>query len=609
MKKSRNIIKLKLLRRRLALSNLPITIKLFLCFGFFMLFFVLMSFVNFTNYKDDKQKAVLDTIVQYNNQAIIKIDDYMKDLNTITKYPLIRTTRDSEFLNSMEAFYDFGVRNLNFSTNCDYIFDEIQDYKKYIQSVFIFNSQGLSEFKMFASAKSADYNPKNEKWFSESIKNYGKPVIVSTFQFPHVTDLRDKPIYVFSMVRAIVKLPPRKVIGIIQVNTKVTFFEEICNKMLISPGQRIVVVDDAGSIIFDTEKSNIAKKLEYEVLQNISNSKVGASSVTINNSKNLISYNTSKSTGWKIVNIIPVKELNKGIDKMAQTTVILTIGSILAAFLLIILISRQIVRPIKKLLVLMKFVQKGDFDVKIRLRSRDEIGVLAKAFNTMSNKIKRLIQEVYIDKLKEKELELQLLQNQINPHFLYNSLDAINMMADINNDTETSKMAMALGKILRYGISKNNHIVKISEELSNIKEYILLQEIRFSDIYQIRTGVDPDILEYTTIKLILQPLVENAINHGVYSLDYGGLVDIIGYKEGRNIVFEVKDNGKGMDETKVASLNDYINDRNNSYKSIGLKNVNKRIKLQYGDDYGITIKSEINKGTCIRAVIPCIEGV
>lgn len=609
VKKSKKIIKLKLLRRKLALRNLPITVKLFLCFGFFMLFFIIMSFGNYTYYKSDKQKAVLETVVQYNNQAITKIDDYIKDLNTITKYPLIRTTRDSEFLNSMENFYDHGVRNLNFSINCEYIFDEIQDYKKNIQSVYIYNSEGLSEFKMFASAKSADYNPKNEKWFSKSIENYGKPVIVSTYQLPHVTDLRDNPMYVFSMVRAIVKLPPRKVIGIIQVNTKVTFFEEICSKMLISPGQRIAIVDDSGHILYDTEKANIAKKLEEDIWQTISNTDAGSSSIAIDNSKYLINYNMSKSTNWKIVNIIPVAELNKGIDKMAQNTVILTSGSILAALLLIILISRQIVRPIKKLMLLMKIVQKGDFNVKIRLRSRDEIGVLANAFNTMSNKIRRLIQEVYIDKLKEKELELQLLQNQINPHFLYNSLDAINMMADINNDTETSKMAMALAKILRYSVSKSNHIVKISEEVLYIKEYILLQKIRFSDIYQIRINVDPDILEYTTIKLILQPLVENAINHGVYSLDYGGCVDINGYREDSNIVFEVIDNGKGMDKSKVDSLNGYINDLNNSFKSIGLKNVNKRIKLHYGDNYGIIIKSEMDKGTCIRAIIPCIESV
>jgi two-component system sensor histidine kinase YesM len=251
-------------------------------------------------------------------------------------------------------------------------------------------------------------------------------------------------------------------------------------------------------------------------------------------------------------------------------------------------------------------VEKGDFDAKVKIEGKDEVNQLASTFNNMTDKIKKLINEVYINKIRQKELEMQMLQNQMNPHFLYNTLESIHMMAEVNRDKEVSRMARTLGKLLRYGIGRKQEQVTVKEEVEHLEDYIMLQKVRFEDIFVITVNVDRSLYECIIIKMILQPLVENAVYHGMENRSEGGKIEVKGYKSGEKIVFEVVDNGKGIDETQVKKLNDYINDRNNSFKSIGLKNINKRIRLYYGSLYGVEITSKIGIGTILKVIVPYI---
>jgi two-component system sensor histidine kinase YesM len=199
-----------------------------------------------------------------------------------------------------------------------------------------------------------------------------------------------------------------------------------------------------------------------------------------------------------------------------------------------------------------------------------------------------------------------MLQSQINPHFIYNTLESISMMATINDDDTTSDMASALGSILRYGISNYNAEVLVKDEIDNLEQYILLQDIRFNSMYTISIKMDSDIQSLRIIKLILQPIVENAIYHGMKNVRSNGKIEVIGNNEREILNFYVVDNGKGMDTKQTKLLNEYINDQNNCFKSIGLRNVNKRIKLRYGNDYGLFISSNPESGTKVHIKVPCV---
>lgn len=607
MNNEKFLAKMSLILSKLSLKNITILVRLFMGFGFVFLIMVLLSYITFTFYKNDKEDSTMSVIHQMNSQTMNKIDDYMMDLNSITKLPLINETNEINFIDELETFNETNVSSLAFQKLTSQLFYKIFNYKTYINSVFIFNLNGKSEYNMLRASLYKEYNPKDEKWFRKTLESHGDPVAVSTFILPNISYNSDKPIYTFSMARAIINIDAYKVTGIIMVNNDIRFLESLCQKMLIVPNQRVLIIDREGAIVYDTIKENITQKFDGTLFQMTAQSNDETKRIKINQTDFIVSYNTSEYVGWKVVNIIPVNELNKNINQLRNSTALITFLLILLASLFVFIFSRQIVKPLKKLILLMKIVEKGDFDVKIKVEGNDEIGQVASTFNNMTGRIEKLINEDYINKIKQKDLELQMLQNQINPHFLYNTLESVRMIAEMNRDRKISSMVKSLGNFLRYSISRKQPLVKIKEEIEHLEDYIMLQKVRYENIYEIIVNIDQSLYENVIIKLILQPIVENAIYHGIENKGTGGKIDIYGYREGSNIIFEVIDNGKGMDSNKVGMLNDYINGLNASFTSIGLINVNRRIKLHYGDIYGLEISSTPNIGTKVKVTVPCID--
>ncbi len=595
------------IRKRYRFGNIPILSKLFIAFGLVFISMISLSLIMFVKYKEDKEISTISVIQQMNIQTIGKIDDYINDIKNATKMPLFKESLENDFIYELSQFNRKNTRSLIFQNLSEQIFHRIFNFNDSVHSVFLFNLKGLSVYKMLGSSLSSEYNPKDEEWFKQSIDNFGRPVVIGTFKIPNAVDYSNKPVFVFSVSRGIVDVNSSNFAGIILLNNKIDVLSNLCKKMIMVPEQRVFIIDSLGKVIYDTVESNITHPIDSRLLDEIEDITNGSKEMNYNGTKILADFRTSDITGWKIVNLIPLSALNENIDQMRNTTVIITGILILVLSIFLFLVSSRIVKPIKKLVLLMKLIENGDFDVKLKFNTRDEVGQLAKTFNRMTHKVKKLINEVYVDKIKQKELEVQMLQNQINPHFLYNSLESIHMMAEINHDKETSKMVRDLGKILRYGISKQNETVTVREELNHLDDYINLQKVRFEDLFTITVNVDEALYEFPIIKLLLQPLIENAIYHGLDSREEGGRIEILGYKTEDLIIFEVADNGSGMEAGQVRKLNDYLNDLKNSFKSIGLKNVHKRIKLRYGNEYGIEVFSKPEEGTKVRVTLPGLQ--
>lgn len=595
-------------KRKMHKRNFPILLKLTICFGVIFTFMAILSYVGFNTYKKDKENSILKIVKQSNLETSSKIDDYIADLNFTTTFPLtVQDDQGDNFIYYMENFNSTNDYTLQFKSLIKRTLSQIISYKKRIQSIFVYNTKGSGDFISANGIVDSHYNPKNNKWFSDIISKKGSLGIIDTFSSPNITDSRNNPLYVFSVARAIMIVSPQKAVGVVVVNTKMEFLLDMLKKSVITPTQRIIITGSDQNIICDTITSNITKKLESGISTVTKPSSGTLKDTKINQVSYMINWYTSEKTGWKIINLIPLNELNESIDNTRKTTTIFTLIIIVISSLMAIIISRQIVNPLKKLVTMFKLVENGDFNIYLKTKNHDETRILTKSFNTMTSKLKKLINEVYLEKMREKELELQMLQNQINPHFLYNTLESISMNAEINDDESTSEMTITLGKILRYSISRSDANVTVAEELSNLKDYIKLQNPRSGGIYDIEVNVDESIYHCIIIKIILQPIVENAIFHGMDSIRSGGLIIVRGYRDQDHLIFEIKDNGSGMTDEQVRKINDYINGFNDSFKSIGLINVNKRIKLHYGDVYGITISSNQSFGTFIRITVPYIE--
>lgn len=222
-----------------------------------------------------------------------------------------------------------------------------------------------------------------------------------------------------------------------------------------------------------------------------------------------------------------------------------------------------------------------------------------RAYSTMTEK-------VYLQSITEKDLNLQMLRSQINPHFLYNTLDSMRMASLKAGYMHLASMCELLAKILRYGVSASENLVTVEEEARHLDEYIQLIHLRYANI-DIQTYIEPSIRKHRIIKLLLQPLVENSVNHGLDDTAANGSIQIWGYQKENKLVFTVTDNGNGISGEQLALLNDYLNDKNTEFKSIGLKNIKKRIQLYYGKEYDLTIDSRLYQGTSVTVTLPIMQ--
>lgn len=254
--------------------------------------------------------------------------------------------------------------------------------------------------------------------------------------------------------------------------------------------------------------------------------------------------------------------------------------------------SSSFVRPIFLILILVIFLSNLMLAWMITKR-------VVKSYSEMT-------EQVYQKSLTEKDLNLQMLRSQINPHFLYNTLDRMRMASLNANYPPLATMCELLAKILRYGVSEANKLVTVEEENTHLNEYIRLINLRYINV-SINTSLEPGILSYKMLKLLLQPLVENSINHGMIDDTSNGSIQIWGYEKDKQLIFTVSDNGNGMEEEHLTLLRDYLEDKNTAFNSIGLKNIKKRIQLYYGKEYDLSIDSRLHQGTTVTIIIPIIK--
>lgn len=297
----------------------------------------------------------------------------------------------------------------------------------------------------------------------------------------------------------------------------------------------------------------------------------------------------------------PRAQVEATIRPMMTTMVFIYIISIIGAIVLLTQFIRIILKKIEKLTQNMKDVKRGNLEVTVVSDSQDEIGELIQGFEQMVGRIKTLIEEVYEGKISLKEYEMKALQAQINPHFLYNSLSLINWKAIEANEKDISKITLALSKFYRTALNKGNNIMPLEDEISNVKSYLDIQLMMHDYEFDVELDIDERMYYYDTPNLILQPLIENAIDHGIdLKTDGRGKITIRGWSEGETMYLSVEDNGVGMEEEVAQTI---VTQKSKGY---GVRNVNERIKLIYGQEYGLDIKSKVGEGTTITVKLPIV---
>ncbi len=321
-------------------------------------------------------------------------------------------------------------------------------------------------------------------------------------------------------------------------------------------------------------------------------------------------YKESALTGWKLVGVIPSNELTKDSRMIGIVIAVLLLVLCALATLSAFITADSVAKPIRKLMLLMKKVEEGDLSVTMKVNYNDEVGQLGNSFNVMIEEIRNLMDKVYVEQKNLRKAELKALQAQINPHFLYNTLDSIIWLSREMKNEEIIKMVTALTRLFRIGISRGRDIVSVKDEIDHINSYLTIQSIRYKNKFTYEIQVSESLHRFKTLKLILQPIVENAIYHGIKLKREKGVITISAREEENLILFEVKDTGIGMTGEQLTALENTIKGaEGEKIESYGVKNVDERIKIFFGSDYGLSYRSEYGEGTEVEIKIPkLLEG-
>lgn len=355
------------------------------------------------------------------------------------------------------------------------------------------------------------------------------------------------------------------------------------------------VIDNQGSIISSNNKSVLTRQLNEEWVDEVISQPNGSIYIESRGEEFLLCYYEIDTTGWIAVVAVPYKSVIASIPDFKSTIIILMMIIILLSLIASLFGSNVITQPIKKILIVLDKMSQGEFHTRIDTSTNDEIGALYDHFNQLSDKMERLIQSEYISKINEKQATINALTSQIDPHFITNTLSTINWMAvDIKAD-KISKMTVSLSKMMDYTIRNKKDLVTLEEEIACLEYYLFIMTQRFEGQFIVSYDIDEEMLLGYVPKLLLQPLVENAINHGLKHISEGGEINIKCYKNEKGRFFSVTDNGLGIENP------DGITEDNSS---IGLSNIQKRIELLYGAEYGLSIISEVNKYTVVKIHLP-----
>ena len=316
-------------------------------------------------------------------------------------------------------------------------------------------------------------------------------------------------------------------------------------------------------------------------------------------------------SGVKLAAVISLDELTREGKQLALILFIIIIGTISGAAITASVLSKNIAKPVQALGSAMLQVERGDLGARVINLPPDEFGDLGRNFNQMIDRIQRLLVEIREEEVKLRKSELRTLQAQINPHFLYNTLDTISWLARENRNEDVLEVVSALTTLYRIGISKGRDFISMKEELEHVKSYLLIQKFRYDFSFTYEFDIDPLVLDIPVIKLILQPIVENALYYGIKKAGGKGHIELRARKINKHIMIEIADNGKGMKSQRLEEVQGVLSGSDKPLTSpvYGLKNVHERIQIYYGLDFGLTIHSEEHHGTLVMYKIPIREGI
>lgn len=363
-----------------------------------------------------------------------------------------------------------------------------------------------------------------------------------------------------------------------------------------------LIADTDGNKKIENDQDVSGNISEEEYFQWAEDNKKGGKVFRIDGKRYLVTASVIPTLDWLMIGLTPVNELTKAGKAMTQIIYVVGIIAALISTFFSLRVSHSVTKPLIYLTDTMKKFGKGDLSVRVPVLYEDEIGILSEEFNKMSEQIRQLVDQVYREQRAKRKSELAALQAQINPHFLYNTLNSVSSLIKMNCPDEAFIMIQAIGTFYRTSLSDGKTLIPLEQEITNIENYIKIQKVRYGNKIEYEIDIENEILQEWIVKLTLQPLVENSIYHGIKEMRGKGIIRIKGWKEKNKVFIQVSDNGLGIPEEKLEEL--FSKDYREKGSAFGLFNIQQRLQIYFGKEYGLTVESKLSQGTKATVCIP-----
>jgi len=536
-----------------------------------------------------------DTVKQENVSLVNRVDSSMEVyLRNIMKLS--------------DTIYYGIVKNANLSE--DSIGEKLtllyNNNKEQVSNIALISKEGEPISVVPAARFRKNFKAEDEEWFVNALNKTEN----IHFTLPHVQKMFEKGDnsykWVISMSRAVeITVGGSTEQAVLLIEMAYQGLEEVLDEVTLGNGGYIYLMDSKGEIIWHPKFELIASGRVKENNLVAAGNDDGSREEVFNGTRQTVVTKTVGYTGWKLVGVIK----GTGISlNMLKTRFFIVFVILLIIFIVILInsyISFRVTNPIRELEKSVKELEEGNLDADIYMGGSYEVQHLGKSVQDMKFRIKGLMQDIVSEHEEKRKSEFDSLQAQINPHFLYNTLDIIVWQIENEKQSEAVHTVTALARFFRLSLGKGKNIVTVRDEIDHVKNYLMIQHMRFKNKFDYEFDIAEDVLELPSLKLMLQPLVENAIYHGMEFMDGDGMITVKAWRKEDELYLSVADNGLGMTEDKVEMiLTGKSTSGNGRGSGIGVKNVNERIKLYFGEAYGLTIDSEPDEGTTVIIHLP-----
>lgn len=538
----------------------------------------------------------LTAAVQDENQAVLgqinrSVDSYLRTIMKLSDslyYGIIKNT-------------DLNVESVN--SQMTLLYDNNKDN---IANIALLSKEGVLLEAVPAARLKTGLDVTKEVWFSNTLERTDN----LHFTTPHVQYIFDNNEnqyrWVITLTRAVeITHGTTTNQGILLIDIHYSSLRQILENITLGNQGYLYMISGTGELIYHPKMQLIETGQMDENIEVATGYRDGSYQEEYGKEKREVSVKSVGYTGWKLLSVTPEKGLPLNNLKMRLFAVFVVAAFLLALVLINTVISSRITIPIQELEKSVNAIEAGDLDTNVYKGGPYEICHLSRSIEDMARRIKTLMQDIVAEQESKRKSEFDTLQSQINPHFLYNTLDIIVWMIENEQKQEAVKVVTALARFFRISLSKGKSVITVRDELEHVRNYLMIQQMRFKSKFIYTIDADAQVMDLACLKLMLQPLVENAIYHGMEFMDGDGEICVQVYQKGEELWFEIRDNGLGMTKQQVETLlgeQTHVSSRRGS--GIGVKNVNERIRLYFGEMYGLSIQSEPDEGTTILIRLP-----